>query len=228
MSDPRTTRTTIRRLPEKARSDVAVLHAVLDAALVAHVAVVDGGQPYALPMACARDGDRLLLHGSTGSRVVRIMSEGAPVCATVTLLDGLVLARSAFESSMHYRSAMVLGTATRVGPDGIVEALRVLTEHLIPGRWDRLRPPTRKELAATAVLELPLEEWSVKIGDGPPEDDHADLDAPVWAGVIPLVVVPGEPVDAPDLRLPADSRSDLEAVTRQALRAAAPALDWPR
>ena len=228
MSDPRTTRTTIRRLPEKARSDVAALHAVLDAALVAHVAVVDGGQPYVLPMACARDGDRLLIHGSTGSRVVRVMGEGSPVCATITLLDGLVLARSAFESSMHYRSAMVLGTATRVGPDGIVEALRVLTEHLIPGRWDRLRPPTRKELAATAVLELPLEEWSVKIGDGPPEDDPADLDAPVWAGVIPLVVVPGEPVDAPDLQVPADSRSDLEAVARQARRATAPQLDWLR
>lgn len=228
MSDPRTTRTTIRRLPEKARSDVAALHAVLDAALVAHVAVVDGGQPYVLPMACARDGDRLLIHGSTGSRVVRLMSEGSPVCATITLLDGLVLARSAFESSMHYRSAMVLGTATRVGPDGIVEALRVLTEHLIPGRWDRLRPPTRKELAATAVLELPLEEWSVKFGDGPPEDDPADLDAPVWAGVIPLVAVPGEPVDAPDLQVPADSRSDLEAVTRQARRATAPQSDWLR
>ncbi len=226
MSDPGKTRTTIRRLPAKGRSDVASLHALLDAALVAHVGVVDAGQPYVLPMACARDGDRLLMHGSTGSRVVRLMSEGAPVCATITLLDGLVLARSAFESSMHYRSAMVLGTATRVGPDGIAEALRVLTEHLIPGRWDRLRPPTRKELAATAVLELPLAQWSVKVGDGPPEDDPADLDAPVWAGVIPLVVVPGEPVDAPDLRGPADSTPDVEAVTRQAVQAAAPAPDW--
>ena len=223
-----TDRTRVRRGSHKAVTDRAVLHAILDAGLVAHVAVVDAGQPFVVPVAYARSGDQVLFHGSTGSRLFRMLADGQPTCLSVTLLDGLVLARSAFESSMHYRSAMVLGTATRVGPDGIVGALRVLTEHLIPGRWDRLRPPTRKELAATAVLELPLGEWSVKIGDGPPEDDPADLEAPVWAGVIPLVVVPGEPVDAPDLQVPADSRSDLQAVARQARRATAPQLDWLR
>jgi nitroimidazol reductase NimA-like FMN-containing flavoprotein (pyridoxamine 5'-phosphate oxidase superfamily) len=201
-----TERTSVRRLPEKARTNEADLHAVLDAALVAHVAVVDDGQPFVLPMACARDGGRLLLHGSTGSRLMRRLDEGAPVCATVTLLDGLVYARSAFESSMNYRSAMVLGVARRLEGDAALEGLRLLTEHLLPGRWDTLRAPSRKELAATMVLEVPLTEWSVKVSDGPPDDDPADLAAPVWAGVLPLRLTAGEPVDAPDLREPVDAR----------------------
>lgn len=195
------TRTRVRRVPEKSRPDRDALNAVLDASLVAHVGIVDDGQPYVLPMACARDGDRLLLHGSTGSRLMRALADGAPCCATVTHLDGLVYARSAFESSMNYRSAMVFGQARPV-PDPL-DALRLLTEHLLPGRWETLRPPTRKELAATLVLELPLQEWSVKVGDGPPEDDPADLTAPVWAGVLPLALQAGEPVDAPDLQVAA-------------------------
>lgn len=196
-------RTSVRRLPEKAVTDRAVVDAVLDAALVAHIGIVEGGQPFVLPVACARDRDRLLLHGSTGSRLMRMLADGAPCCATVTHLDGLVYARSAFESSMNYRSAMVLGHARRLSDEEALEGLRLLTEHLLPGRWDTLRAPTRKELAATMVLELPLQEWSVKVGDGPPEDDPADLDAPVWAGVLPLTLAPGEPVDAPDLRVSA-------------------------
>jgi nitroimidazol reductase NimA-like FMN-containing flavoprotein (pyridoxamine 5'-phosphate oxidase superfamily) len=194
-----TDRTRVRRLPEKAVDDRASLHAILDAAAVAHVAVVQDGQPFVLPMACARDGDRLLLHGSRASRLMRALADGAPTCATVTLLDGLVYARSAFESSMHYRSASVLGVAAPVPADATVEALRVLTEHLLPGRWDELRAPTRKELAATAVLALPLDEWSVKVSDGPPDDPDSDLAEPVWAGVLPLVLAAGAPVDAPDL-----------------------------
>jgi nitroimidazol reductase NimA-like FMN-containing flavoprotein (pyridoxamine 5'-phosphate oxidase superfamily) len=193
-------RTRVRRLPEKAVTDRAALDAVLDAAMVAHVAVVEDAQPYVLPMACARDGDHLLLHGSTGSRLMRALADGAPTCVTVTLLDGLVYARSAFESSMNYRSAMILGTCIPLHGEAALEGLRVLTEHLLPGRWSTLRAPTRKELAATSVLALPLVDWSVKIGDGPPEDDPADLDAPVWAGVIPLVQTRGAPIDAPDLR----------------------------
>lgn len=193
-----TNRTTVRRLPEKARTDRAALNTVLDAALVGHVGLVDDGQPYVMPMACARDGDRLLLHGSTGSRLMRLLADGVPCCVTVTHLDGLVYARSAFESSMNYRSAMVFGRARPV-PDAL-EGLRLLTEHLLPGRWDTLRPPTRKELAATMVLELPLLEWSVKVSDGPPDDDPADLSAPVWAGVLPLALAAGEPIDAPDLQ----------------------------
>jgi nitroimidazol reductase NimA-like FMN-containing flavoprotein (pyridoxamine 5'-phosphate oxidase superfamily) len=148
----------------------------------------------------ARDGDRLLLHGSTGSRLFRRLAEGAEVCVAVTLLDGMVLARSAFESSMHYRSAMVFGTTAEVAAEDKDAALRAMSEAWLPGRWDTLRPPTTKELAATMVLALPLDEWSVKVSDGPPQDAAEDLDAPVWAGVLPIVTSYGEPVPAPDLR----------------------------
>jgi nitroimidazol reductase NimA-like FMN-containing flavoprotein (pyridoxamine 5'-phosphate oxidase superfamily) len=197
----RTDRTRVRRLPEKQVTDRAVLDAVLDAARVAHVAVVDGeGRPYVLPVAHARDGDRVLFHGSTGSRLFRGLAAGAPTCLTVTLVDGLVAARSTFESSMHYRSAMVLGTATPVADADKPRALQVLTDHLMPGRWADARHPNAKELAATLVLALPLDEWSVKVSDGPPDDDESDLDRPVWAGVVPVRAAWGEPVDAPDLR----------------------------
>lgn len=195
-----TERTRIRRLPEKAAAARADLNAVLDAARVAHVAFVEDGSPVNIPVAAARDGDRLLLHGSTGSRLFRTLASGTEVCVTLTLLDGLVLARSAFESSMHYRSAMVFGTPTQVGADAKAAALQAMSEAWMPGRWETLRPPTAKELASTMVLELPLAEWSVKISDGAPDDPPADLDEPVWAGVLPIVARYGEPVPAPDLR----------------------------
>lgn len=192
-------RTQVRRLPDKAAHDRASLDAVLDAAYVAHVAIVEDGQPVVLPMAAARDGDRLLLHGSKASRLMRALADGTPACATVTVLDGLVFARSAFESSMHYRSATVFGAAAPVAGDEVEAALRVLTEHLMPGRWAELRAPSRKELAATLVVALPLAQWSVKISAGPPQDPDRDLSAPVWAGVLPLALAAGRPVDAPDL-----------------------------
>jgi uncharacterized protein len=196
---PETDRTRIRRLPEKAVRDVTVLHAVLDAARVAHVGFLDeDGRPVVIPTGSARDGDRLLLHGSTGSRLLRRLAAGVDVCATVTLLEGMVLARSAFESSMHYRSAVVFGRPIEV-PDKVA-ALRAMSEAWLPGRWDTLRAPTTKELAATSVLALPLDEWSVKVSDGPPTDPDEDLDAPVWAGVLPILTSYGEPVPAPDLR----------------------------
>jgi nitroimidazol reductase NimA-like FMN-containing flavoprotein (pyridoxamine 5'-phosphate oxidase superfamily) len=164
-----TERTRIRRLPEKAVEDRAVLHAILDAARVAHVGIVeDDGAPVVVPVGCARDGDRLLLHGSTGSRLFRRLASGVELCATVTLLDGMVLARSAFESSMHYRCAMVFGHAVEV--DDKVAALRVMSEAWLPGRWETLRPPNPRELAATMVVALPLTEWSVKVSDAPPDD----------------------------------------------------------
>lgn len=187
-----TDRTRIRRLPEKTLTDRAALDEILDAALLAHVGITEAGQPFVLPMACARDGDRLLLHGSTGSRLMRALANGVPACVTVTHLDGLVLARSAFNSSMNYRSAMILGTARPVADD--LEALRLLTEHLLPGRWEQLRAPLRKELAATLVLEMPLTEWSVKVSEGMPDDPPQDLATSVWAGVVPLTVERGEPV----------------------------------
>lgn len=191
-------RTRVRRIPELQVHDRAVLDAILDAGAVAHVAIVDDGQPYALPMAYARDDDRLLLHGSTGSRLLRHLAAGAPACVTITLLDGLVYARSAFESSMHYRCAMVLGTLTSV-PDPL-DALALLTDRLLAGRWQELRPTTRKELAATSILQLPLDEWSVKIGDEDPEDPPDDVALDVWAGSVPIATVYGDPVPAADLR----------------------------
>jgi nitroimidazol reductase NimA-like FMN-containing flavoprotein (pyridoxamine 5'-phosphate oxidase superfamily) len=192
----------VRRLPEKAVTDAEVLRAILDAGLVAHVAVVDeSGQPFVLPCGYARDGDRLLLHGSTASRLFRTLAGGAPSCVTVTLLDGLLLARSAFESSMNYRSVMVLGQFNALDGEEKLAALQRLSDHLLPGRWGDIRPPSKKELAATLVLSLPLSECSVKVSSGPPEDAPEDLDRPVWAGVVPVLQRFGEPVPAPDMCL---------------------------
>ena len=196
-------RTRVRRLPEKQVTERSVLHAILDAARVGHVGVADADdQPYVLPVAVARDGDHVLMHGSTGSRLFRGLAEGSPTCLTVTILDGLVLARSAFESSMHYRCAMVFGTCEIVRPDATLRCFEVLTEHLMPGRWVQLRPPTTKELAATTLLRLPLTEWSVKVSAGWPDDPAEDLDEPVWAGVLPLDAAFGSPRPSPDLREP--------------------------
>lgn len=196
-----TERTRVRRLPEKQVTDRAVLDAVLDGGRVAHVAVAGpDGQPFVLPVGYARDGDTVLVHGSTGSRLFTALAAGAPTCLTVTLLDGLVVARSVFESSMHYRCAMVLGRATPLEGADKLRALERITEHLLPGRWAEARRPNRKELAATLVLSLPLTEWSVKISDGPPADEAEDLALPVWAGVLPLHERLGAAVPAPDLR----------------------------
>ena len=194
-------RTAVRRLPEKQLHDRAFLDAVLDAGRVAHVAVGDDeGQPYVIPVAYARDADRVLFHGSTGSRLFRSLAAGAPTCLTVTLLDGLVLARSAFESSMHYRCAMVLGSSTTLEGDEKLAGLERISEHLMPGRWADARQPNRKELAATLVLSMPLAEWSVKVSDGPPDDAEDDLGLPVWAGTLPLHQRYGDAAPAPDLR----------------------------
>jgi uncharacterized protein len=194
-------RTKVRRLPEKQVTERSTLNAILDAARVAHVGVTDAdAQPYVLPVAFARDGDALLIHGSTGSRLFRALAAGAPTCVTVTLLDGMVLARSAFESSMHYRSAMMFGTCELVRADDVERCLEVLTEHLMPGRWAELRPPTAKELAATTLLQMPLREWSVKVSDGWPDDPDEDLNEPVWAGVLPIESAFGAPLPTPDLQ----------------------------
>ncbi len=197
-----TDRTQLRRLPERAVPDPAMRDAMLDAALVAHVAVPVEGQPFVLPMACARDGNQLLLHGSTGSRLMTALTAGASACATITLLDGLVYARSAFESSMHYRCVVVLGRAASIPTSERRRTLDVLTDHLLPGRRAELRPSTRKELAATRLVAFPLTEWSVKINNAPPDDPASDLDTAVWAGVLPLTLAATTPIDAPDLRQP--------------------------
>ena len=164
-------RTRVRRIPEKQVDDRAVLDAILDAGRVGHLAVIDETeQPFVLPVAYARDGDRLLVHGSTASRLFRTLAAGATTCLTVTHLDGLVLARSAFESSMRYRSAMVFGSCDLVPRDEKLQALEVLTEHLLPQRWATLRAPLSKEIAATMILSLPILEWSVKVSDGWSDD----------------------------------------------------------
>ncbi len=195
-------RTQVRRLPEKQSGDRAALHRLLDTALVAHVAVVDDGQPFVVPVGFARDGERLIIHGSNASRLFRLLADGAPTCLTVTVVDGVVLARSQFESSMHYRSAMVLGRCVELTGDEKAAALSSLTERLLPGRGADARPASAKELAATKVLVLPLDEWSLKVADGPPDDADDDLDRPVWAGVVPIEHRFGVPVPAPDLRTP--------------------------
>jgi uncharacterized protein len=192
-------RTQVRRLPDKQVHDRDALDRLLDAALVGHVAAVDDGQPFVLPVAVARDGDRVLFHGSTASRLFRALAAGAPTCLTVTIVDGLVLARSQFESSMHYRSAMVLGRCDVLDDAQKAAAMLTLTEHLMPGRTADARAASPKELRATMVLALPLVEWSVKVSDGPPDDAEADLSRPVWAGTVPLQRRWGPPVPAPDL-----------------------------
>lgn len=192
-------RTRVRRLPGKQVDDRSALDALLARALVGHAAVVQDGQPFVLPVAVAPDGDRVLCHGSTASRLFRSLADGAPTCLTITIVDGLVLARSQFESSMHYRSAVVLGRCTVLAGDDKARALHVLTEHLMPGRAVDARPPSSRELAATTVLALPLDEWSLKVSDAPPEDDPTDLDRQVWAGTVALQHVWGTVTPAPDL-----------------------------
>jgi nitroimidazol reductase NimA-like FMN-containing flavoprotein (pyridoxamine 5'-phosphate oxidase superfamily) len=189
-----TERTRVRRLPEKAVDDRGVMHAILDAAIVAHVGVSVDGQPYVMPVGHARDGERLLLHGSTGSRLFRTVAEGAPLCVTVTLLDGLLVARSLFESSMHYRSVVVLGRGTSLNGAAKSAGLDVLADALLPGRRADARPPTRRELAATSVVAVPLEEWSVKVSDGEPEVVEEDEGWTPWTGLVPLRLTPGVPV----------------------------------
>lgn len=192
--------TRFRRVRKKGSRDFDLACHILDAARIGHVGFTRDGQPYVMPMALARDADRLLLHGSVASRLMRNLADGAPCCVTVTHLDGLVLARSAFNSSMHYRSVMVFGTARVIAEAGEKRrCLDVLTEHLLPGRLADLRPASRRELNATLLLWLPLEIFTVKVSDGPPDDPEQDLAAGIWAGVIPFRVVAGKPQPAPDL-----------------------------
>lgn len=200
--------TEVTRLREKQRTDRAALDALLDDAHVAHVAVVRAdGRPLVVPTACARDGDCLLLHGSTGSPWLRRVAAGAPVSIAVTAFDGLVYARSAFESSMHYRSAVLFGQCMVIdGGEEKTAALDALTDALLPGRVAQLRRPMAKELAATVVLSLPIADvpvptWSLKVGDGWPDDTAEDVAGPAWAGVVPARITYGPAVNAPDLRI---------------------------
>jgi uncharacterized protein len=191
-------RATVRRLPDRSRYDRATIDAILDEGLVCQVGFVDDGQPFVMPSVYARLGDSVVLHGSAASRMMRVLAEGAPACLTVTLLDGLVLARSAFHHSVNYRSVVVLGRATEVlDPEAKRRALDAIVEHVVPGRAAEVRPPSERELRATRVVTLPLDEASAKLRGGPPKDDEDDLSLPCWAGELPLRLSALEPVADP-------------------------------
>lgn len=198
-----TERTRLRRRPNRGAFETDTIYAILDDGFVCHVAFIVDGQPFAIPTGYARRGDQIYIHGSSASRMLRTLGDGVDVCLTVTLVDGLVLARSAFHHSMNYRSVVVLGKARPVTDEREkIEALRCFTDHIVPGRWPDLRPLAENEVRATTVLALPIQEASAKVRTGPPIDDEEDYDWPVWAGVVPLHTRTGEPV--PDDRVRPD------------------------
>jgi uncharacterized protein len=195
-----TKRTELRRVPDRGSHDWATIHRILDAGFLAHVGFCLEGQPFVIPTLYGRDGERLYLHGSAASRMLRELEAGVAACVTVTLVDGLVLSRSAFDHSMNYRSIVAFGTAREVvNPEQKVKCLRVISEHLIAGRWADVRGPSPKELKATTVLEFSIEEASSKVRNGPPLDDESDYGMPVWAGVLPLEIKSRPPI--PDDKL---------------------------
>jgi uncharacterized protein len=197
---PRTDRTTVRRLPARGAYDRALIHSILDEGLICHVGFVADGRPFVIPTIHVRAGDRLYIHGSPASRMLKALAGGVEVCITVTLVDGLILARSAFHHSMNYRSVVLFGEARAVDdPAEKARVLQVLAEHLVPGRWRDIRVPTSGELKATSVLSLPIDEASAKVRTGPPVDDEDDYALPIWAGVLPLSIAAGEPVPCPRL-----------------------------
>ena len=199
----KTKRTTVKRIPTRGNYDREVINAILDEAFICHVGFVSQGQPYVIPTGFARIGDELMLHGSAASRMMRNLADGIDVCVTVTLVDGLVLARSAFNHSMNYRSVVILGRAEMVTDESEKNAaLEAFTEHIIPGRWPEVRWPTPLELKATTVLRLPITEASAKIRTGDPVDDDEDYALNTWAGVIPLSIQSGVPI--PDTKLTKD------------------------
>lgn len=210
--------TELTRLREKATPDRAELDRLLDEAFLAHIGLADDtGHVVVIPTGLARDGDGILIHGSTGSGWMRRLAAGASACVTVTDLTGIVVARSSFESSFRYRSAVLFGAFSRVTKPDRAGALDLLTEHFLPGRTAEIRRPTSRELAATMVLRMPIARWSLKVSEGWPEDDEADLDGDAWAGVIPLRPwTAGDPLPAPDLRagiaVPASVRARTQAV----------------
>ena len=193
--------TRLKRLPERGSKNFELACSIIDESRICHVGFTLDEQPYVVPMALGRDGKNLMLHGSVVSRLMKSLAGGLPCCVTITHLDGMVLARSAFHSSMNYRSLMVFGQAREViDQDEKTRCLDVLVDHLVPGRSAELRPSSRKELNATTLLTLPIENFSIKSRTGPPGDAAADLDAEVWAGVVPLSLQAGAPEDAPDLK----------------------------
>jgi nitroimidazol reductase NimA-like FMN-containing flavoprotein (pyridoxamine 5'-phosphate oxidase superfamily) len=200
MTEPVEGLTELKRHPERGSHDRAVIDSILDEGLFCHVGFVDAGRPFVIPTIHVRVGDEVVLHGSAASRMLRVLKEGNPCSIAVTILDGLVLARSVFNHSMNYRSVVLLGTAEVIDdPARKVEAMRKFTDKVLPGRWGDARPPSDKEIRATTMLSVPIDLASAKIRSGPPSDDAEDLDLPVWAGVIPHRLRAESPTPAPDL-----------------------------
>jgi uncharacterized protein len=195
-----TPRTRVVREAHRGVYDRETAYRILDEGFLCHVGFVADGQPFVIPTSYGRKDANLYIHGSAASRMLRQMKEGIPVCVTVTLLDGLVLARSVFNHSMNYRSVVILGKAVLVdNAEEKLAALRVLSEHILPGRWDDARQPNERELKQTSVLRVPIEEFSAKVRIGPPIDDDEDYSFPTWAGVVPLEMKAGTPIDDPKL-----------------------------
>src|SRR5262245_43278192 len=200
MTFPQTDRTTLKRLPKRGHFDRETINTILDEGFICHVGFVVNGQPFVIPTGYARVDDKLYIHGSQASRMLKTLSQGVDVCVTITLVDGLVLARSAFHHSINYRSVVVFGNAKLVDDrEEKNSALLALSEHFIMGRWDDVREPNEQELRATTVLSMQLEEASAKVRSGPPLDDEEDYALPIWAGVVPLKMVAGEPINDPRL-----------------------------
>ena len=200
MTFPQTDRTKLQRLPKRGHFDRETVYAILDEGFICHVGFAVDGQPFVIPTGYARVDDKLYIHGSQASRMLRSLSGGLDACVTVTIVDGLVLARSAFHHSMNYRSVLVLGRATLVDdPKEKYDALVALSEHIVRGRWADVREPNEQEMIMTTVLCLPMEEASAKIRTGPPLDDEEDYSLPMWAGVVPLKLVAGDPINDPRL-----------------------------
>jgi nitroimidazol reductase NimA-like FMN-containing flavoprotein (pyridoxamine 5'-phosphate oxidase superfamily) len=195
-----TERTKVRRLPDRGKYDSESVYGILDEAFICHVGFVVEAQPYVIPTGFARVNDTLYIHGSAASRMLRTLADGVQVCVTVTLIDGIVMARSGFHSSMNYRSVVILGRAAQVEErDEKLAALAAFSEQVMPGRWRDLRETTDAELKGTLVLTLPLKEVSAKVRTGPPKDDEVDYALPLWAGVVPLKLTAGNPIDDPRL-----------------------------
>jgi len=195
-----TSRTRVVREADRGVYDREAVYRILDEGFLCHIGFVSDGQPFVIPTSYGRKDAHLYVHGSAASRMLRHLKDGVPVCITVTLLDGLVLARSVFNHSMNYRSVVILGKATLVDdPAEKFAALRTLSEHILPGRWDDSRQPNERELKATSVLRVPIEEFSAKVRTGPPIDDEEDYSFPTWAGVVPLGITVGTPINDPRL-----------------------------
>jgi nitroimidazol reductase NimA-like FMN-containing flavoprotein (pyridoxamine 5'-phosphate oxidase superfamily) len=192
---PKTSRNKVKRHPERGHYDPSIIYPIIDEALSCHIGFVQDHQPYVIPTLHARQGDRILLHGAKGSRLLRYIEAGGELCITITIIDGIVLARSVFSHSINYRSVVIFGKGAMItGDEARLQALETFTERLIPGRWRDVRPPNEVELKQTTIVAVPIESASAKIRTGPPKDGEDDLDRPVWAGVLPLRQVSGAPI----------------------------------